>query len=392
MRGFVPTGGSSGHDHFFDTFAKFGGSAASHRRMARRSGHPRRPPERAVPRTDGNAGVHATAAIAKEVGWNDDFGQLRDRAAGARPARRCRRGARALRRSRSRALPLRTLRSAGAKAPACSVEIRYIYQVLRGFPKEQVFAQTLLGFEVASADPRFVGINYVHAGGRHDFHGRLRPAHADRRLPARPLSQGAHQPARRRTRRRAWFRPKGLCCHIRLAVEEAHAERIGHGVDVMYEDRPYDLLKEMAAKHVMVEINLTSNDVILGIAGKDHPFPDLSQIRRSRGALDRRRRRLAHRSHARIRPRRGDLRPALCGSEADGSHQPRTRFPSRARVCGAIRTLSRAPPRPVPRTRPARTNLRGMRGFSEVERKSAAAVGTRAPLPRLRIQQLRVSL
>jgi adenosine deaminase len=67
--------------------------------------------------------------------------------------------------------------------------------------------------------------------------------------------------------------PEGLCCHIRLAVEGAHAERIGHGVDVMHEDRPYDLLKEMAAKHVMVEINLTSNDGILGVTGKDHPFP-----------------------------------------------------------------------------------------------------------------------
>jgi len=66
--------------------------------------------------------------------------------------------------------------------------------------------------------------------------------------------------------------PSGLCCHIRLAVEQAHAERIGHGVDVMYEDRPHELLKEMAAKHLMVEVNLTSNDVILGISGKDHPF------------------------------------------------------------------------------------------------------------------------
>ncbi|MGH9680415.1 MAG: adenosine deaminase, partial [Candidatus Acidiferrales bacterium] len=37
---------------------------------------------------------------------------------------------------------------------------------------------------------------------------------------------------------------------------------------------PYDLLKEMAAKHVMVEINLTSNDVILGVSGKEHPFPE----------------------------------------------------------------------------------------------------------------------
>jgi adenosine deaminase len=67
--------------------------------------------------------------------------------------------------------------------------------------------------------------------------------------------------------------PEGLCCHIRLAVEQAHAERIGHGVDVMYEERPYELLKEMAQKHVMVEINLTSNEVILGVSGKDHPLP-----------------------------------------------------------------------------------------------------------------------
>src|SRR5260370_2495262 len=29
----------------------------------------------------------------------------------------------------------------------------------------------------------------------------------------------------------------------------------------------------MAQKHVMVEINLTSNEVILGVSGKDHPLP-----------------------------------------------------------------------------------------------------------------------
>jgi len=28
----------------------------------------------------------------------------------------------------------------------------------------------------------------------------------------------------------------------------------------------------MAANHVMVEISLTSNDVILGVSGRDHPF------------------------------------------------------------------------------------------------------------------------
>ena len=50
--------------------------------------------------------------------------------------------------------------------PACQVEVRYIWQVLRDFPPEQVFAQTLLGFETAEAsidakDDTWVGINFV---------------------------------------------------------------------------------------------------------------------------------------------------------------------------------------------------------------------------------------
>jgi adenosine deaminase len=67
--------------------------------------------------------------------------------------------------------------------------------------------------------------------------------------------------------------PEGLRFHIRQAVELGHAERIGHGVDVMYEDDTPGLLKELAQKHVMIEINLSSNEGILGIEGDDHPFP-----------------------------------------------------------------------------------------------------------------------
>jgi adenosine deaminase len=67
--------------------------------------------------------------------------------------------------------------------------------------------------------------------------------------------------------------PEGLRFHIRQAVELGHAERIGHGVDVMYEDDAPALLKELAQKHVMVEINLSSNEGILGVKGAGHPFP-----------------------------------------------------------------------------------------------------------------------
>jgi adenosine deaminase len=67
--------------------------------------------------------------------------------------------------------------------------------------------------------------------------------------------------------------PEGLRFHVRQAAELGHAERIGHGVDVMYEDDAPALLKELAQKHIMIEINLSSNDGILGISGPDHPFP-----------------------------------------------------------------------------------------------------------------------
>ncbi len=67
--------------------------------------------------------------------------------------------------------------------------------------------------------------------------------------------------------------PAALRFHVREAVDVAHARRIGHGVDVMYETDPMGLLRTMAERRVAVEINLTSNDQILGVHGAAHPFP-----------------------------------------------------------------------------------------------------------------------
>jgi len=60
--------------------------------------------------------------------------------------------------------------------------------------------------------------------------------------------------------------------HIRESVMTAGADRIGHGVDIMHETDPFELLKEMARRNVMVEICLSSNDLILGISGSHHPL------------------------------------------------------------------------------------------------------------------------
>jgi adenosine deaminase len=274
MRSFVPSTGVSGHDHFFDSFAKFHGVSHSHvgeflDEVAARAAAQN---EQYLELMETPPFEH-TAAIAKELGWraNLGFSEFRDQllAKGLRDDVAVERAhfdeAESVRRQAERC-------DQPNPTAACAVQLRYLYQVLRGFPPEQVFAQTLLGFEVASADPRVVGINLVMPEDGYvsmsDYalqmrmvgflHGVYPKVHIT--LHAGELAPGL-------------VTYDGLSFHVRQAVEIAHAERIGHGVDIMYEERPYDLLKEMAAKHVMVEINLSSNDLILGISGKNHPFP-----------------------------------------------------------------------------------------------------------------------
>ena len=66
--------------------------------------------------------------------------------------------------------------------------------------------------------------------------------------------------------------PDDLTFHINDAVMTAGARRIGHGVSLAYESNMRALLAEMRKRQVAVEINLTSNDMILGVRGKDHPL------------------------------------------------------------------------------------------------------------------------
>ena len=52
----------------------------------------------------------------------------------------------------------------------------------------------------------------------------------------------------------------------------AGAKRIGHGVDIVFEHDSAYLMKVMRENHIAVEINLTSNEFILGVKGDTHPF------------------------------------------------------------------------------------------------------------------------
>ena len=272
MRSFVPYASVSGHDHFFDTFAKFGGTAPSHKaewvdEAAVRAAAQNEQYMELMETPD----FSLAAKAASEVGWKDDFAALRDGLLAHGLKENVSEAAAYLDGIEKKRREIEHCAEATA-ADACNVDVRFIYQILRGLPKEIVFAQTLLGFETATADPeRVVGLNFVMPEDGYismrDYalqmkmvkflHGVYPKVHIT--LHAGELGYGM-------------VTPDGLCCHIRLAVE-AGAERIGHGVDVMYEDRPHELLKEMAAKHVMVEINLSSNEMILGVSGTHHPLP-----------------------------------------------------------------------------------------------------------------------
>ena len=276
MRSFVPTTAFSGHDQFFGTFGRWSGLDKKHTgewvdEVASRAAAQN---QQYLELMETPPFSHA-AQIAHANGFNSNFAKLRqqlldhglrDEVAADRDDTRAAEATR------------RQIEHCGTPqaVPACQVEVRYIYQVLRGFPPEQVFAQTLLGFETVQAsmdahDDTWAGINFVMPEdgyvSMHDYTLQMNMLdYLHSVYPRVPISLHAGELAP------GLVPPEGLRFHIRQAVELGHAQRIGHGVDVMYEDDAPGLLKELAQKHVMIEINLSSNEGILGIEGEEHPF------------------------------------------------------------------------------------------------------------------------
>jgi len=160
--------------------------------------------------------------------------------------------------------------------PGCQVTIRYLFQALRIFPPPQVFAQLQLGAALVKADRRWVGIQLVapedHPVAIRDYSLHMRMlAHLTDRGRAVPLALHAGEITL------GIVRPEDLRSHVAEAVRTAGARRIGHGVDLPHEQDAEALAAEMAAAGVLVEVNLTSNDVILNVRGKAHPYAWLRQ-------------------------------------------------------------------------------------------------------------------
>ncbi len=265
-------GNESGHDHFFATFDKFG--LASHTHVAEavatstnRAGQDHLQYVEYMHTADGGA----AAGLAAKVEWNPDFAKMRDALIAAGLKDVAAETSKKLTADDARAREIMKCGTADAM-PGCSVTIRYLYQVLRGLPQQIVFTQILLGFELASSDPRFVGLNLVMA---EDWYVPIRDfrEHMAMLDYLHSVYPKVHIALHAGELAIGLVPPEDLTFHIRSSVERGHAERIGHGVDVMNETDPIQLLHEMADRNILVEIALTSNDIILGVSGDDHPLP-----------------------------------------------------------------------------------------------------------------------
>lgn len=271
MRNWTPVEGS-GHDHFFATFDKFNlaGTNSVGNQLAEVASRAATDHLQYLELMHTADGMNA-ARLGNKLGWDDDFDKMRDRllSSGLKEVI-------AATRTRLDQDEARKQEILGCSMPhpdpGCKVTVHYLYQVLRGLPREMVFAEIVLGFELAQSDSRFVGLNLVMPEDwyvpMHDFDLHMQMLNFLHKIyPKVHITLHAGELAM------GLVPPESLRFHIRKSIEQGHAERIGHGVSVMHEDDALGLLKEMSAKNVLVEICLTSNAKILEVEGANHPLP-----------------------------------------------------------------------------------------------------------------------
>ncbi|WP_190091150.1 adenosine deaminase [Streptomyces melanogenes] len=282
MRGFVlpPDGDPQpGHDHFFATFGKFAEAEAGHdadmlAEVARDAAWERtayvetlvteaaEPLQRLVDRVHpADPGPSGLAEFHRVLTRDPRFQEIVREAAAAY--------------DQSFHDYRKILGCDRAPAPeACSVVIRFDYQVGRAQAARHVFAQQILGFELARRRiGRVVGVNMVQpedapiALRDYTLHMKMigflrsRAPSVHVSLHAGELVDGLNGVGGR-----------DLTFHIAQAVDVAGAERIGHGVDLLDERGYQDLAARMRGRHVLVEAPLISHDQILRVSGDRHPL------------------------------------------------------------------------------------------------------------------------
>lgn len=167
----------------------------------------------------------------------------------------------------------RTVMRCGAPdaMPGCRVTARYLFQAMRQGPPEQTMAQLQLGVATVAADRRWVGLQLV---APEDSPDAVRYYDAHMRMVAELTDQGRKVPVALHAGELTLklVAPETMSDHVAKAVRIAGARRIGHGTALPEEVGAAAIAREMAAKGVLIEVNLISNAVILEVPPQDHPY------------------------------------------------------------------------------------------------------------------------
>lgn len=165
---------------------------------------------------------------------------------------------------------LKNVETVSAGIDDANFTLRYQPFALRFLAPSQVFAQIASSFKLATSNPKIVGVNIV---GQESVNVSMRDYALHMQMfkflktkyPSVKLALHAGELSL------GMVPPEGLTFHIKDAIEVAGASRIGHGMDIAHESNPLAIMKEMHDKKIAVEVNLSSNDFILGIKDQAHP-------------------------------------------------------------------------------------------------------------------------
>lgn len=261
----------SGHDHFFAAFGKFNPIVEKHRAdvLAEVIKHAQLQNEsylELLVTFDRNQ----SGLLGKQIGWNANFESMRENLLSHGLDKIVSDMSDSIDQDEQNArLLLDCDRQPDNKG--CKITVRYLYQTLREQAPEMVFAQLLTGFIAADKDPRIVGVNIVQpedgAIAMRDYTLHMKMIQfLHKKYPDVAISLHAGELAEQ------LVPADGLQFHIAEAVYTANANRIGHGVDILYEKNYKTLLNDMAKKEILVEINLTSNNTILNAFSHNYPL------------------------------------------------------------------------------------------------------------------------
>ncbi|MFL9682963.1 adenosine deaminase [Streptomyces sp. KL110A] len=270
MEDFPPDG--NGHDHFFDTFGKFGEVTWRHRgKLLAEFADDVAAQNQSYLETMVSPASEGAKKLAGEVGWDPDLAALYKKlTAGGRLDALV---AEAIEEADDGDAEFRKAAGCGTERerPACGLTVRWISQVSRGSSPERVFTQMALGMRLAERDERFVAVNLVQP---EDWDSSLANYSLQMRMLAhlRGIHPEAHVTLHAGELWPGLVKPEDLTFHIAEAVDVARTERVGHGVDLVHETDWRSTARTMAAREVAVEVPFTSNAQILGVRGAEHPF------------------------------------------------------------------------------------------------------------------------